>query len=984
MFDRLIRFALTHRMLVTSAAACLTAYGAWAVVQMPVDVFPDLNRTTVTVLTEAHGMTPEQVESQVTRHIETAVAGSPGVVRIRSSSSIGISIVHVEFEWGTPAQTARVTVKEKLDLLRDRLPKDVTPALGPVTSIMGEVMILGMTSERLPGLWAALQAAEDRLSEARGRASGSPADRADLEKRAAAVEAARDAFQAEMIRIRSLADWEVRPRLLTVPGVAQVIPMGGESLQYQVLADPVRLRQYGLIAEDVRRAVERGNENTAGGFVEARGLEFQVPVTGRTSRLEDFAASIVEHRGGVAVRLRDVADVRVGVRVKRGTAAVSRRLPDGSVEAAPAVLMTVQKQPAADTLAITQAVQEAAAKLEAGLNRDPASPSPVSIRADLFLQANFIRAGVANTVEALRDGGILVAVILLLFLMNLRTTAITLTAIPLSFVTTFLIFQATGQTINTMTLGGLAIAIGEICDDAVVDVENVFRRLRENRAAGNPLNPLLVVFRASREIRNSVVLSTLIVMFTFLPVLALSGIEGRLFAPMGIAYVVSLTASLLVSLTVNPVLCSMLLPRARAVEHGDGFLARRVKAATAAILRFTLRAPLAIAAVTAAAVAVCGAALAFVGKDFLPHFNEGTLTVEMTMRPGTALSESDRTGMIVQRLLHNVPEVVSTARRTGRADMDEHAEGVYYSETDVDLRDLGRPRAAVLADVRRELAKVPSMVFDVGQPISHRIDHMTSGIRSQVAIKIFGDDLDELRTQAALLADAVRPVPGVVDLKIERQILVPQIRVDIRREDAARVGFKAGELAEALETALAGSVVGHVIEGRRSYELVVWTPQEVRRDAAAMARTILTAPSGARVTLGQIADVAEGLGPNAVHRENGRRRIVVSCNVAGRDLASAVEAIRRIVAAKVEPAMPAGYSVEYGGQFDSQVRASRIITLLGTLAVAGSFLLLFGHFRSKQVAFQILLTIPQCFIGAVIAVLTNEMVSPRPGRFMAP
>lgn len=976
MFDRMIHFALTHRMLITCAAALVTAWGVFVVADMPVDVLPDLNRTTVTVLTECKGLTPEQVETQVTRHIEYAVNGSPGVERVRSDSGIGLSLVFVEFEWGTDPYRARQIVQEKLNLTRESLPKDINPVLGPIASIMGEIMFIGLSSERARQFSELVVRLDDELADAEGRAGESDGERSDLDRRSCAARAARAELEAELIRLRNMADWEIRPRLLAVKGVAKVGAIGGEIQQFQVLADPARLRQYGLTTEDVRKAMEAGNENAAGGFVDVRGIEFQVPVTGRTSKLADIADSVIDVRHGVPVRMRDVAEVRIGPRFKRGTGGMSRVRDDGGLLLSPAVIINIQKQPGVDTVRLTGRIRGECAVLQDALNRNLAGDARVVVHSDLFLQANFINASIHNVAEALRDGSVLVVVTLFLFLLNLRTTAITLTAIPLSFVLTGLLFHLFGFTVNTMTLGGLALAIGELTDDAVVGVENVFRRLRENTARGSPIHPLLVVFRASREIRNSVVLSTLIVMFTFLPVLALPGIEGRLFTPMGLSYVVSLLASLLVSLTVTPVLCYLLLPNAKAVKaEREGFLVRRVKAGTAMLLRFTLRVPVPIMLLTGTLVIASAAAVSMVGVERLPKFNEGTYTIEFLMKPGTSLSESQRIGAVAQRLLHNVPEVISTALRTGRAEVDEHVHGSYFSEIDVDLKPSARSRDEISADLRRELAKIPSAEAELGQPISHRIDHMTSGVRSQIALKIFGDDLELLRSVAARVQAVVAEVPGVIDLRTEPQVPGPEVKVNIRREDAARVGFKAGTLAEALETVLGGNVVGQVVEGQRNYDLVIWTGQESRRDAEAMARTMVTSPTGAQVTLGQIADVFEGTGPNMVKREDGRRRIVVSCNVQGRDLGTTAQEIERVVREKIDPTLPPNFVIRTGGQFEAMIQASRLILALGALAVLASFALLYAHFRSSQVALQILLTIPQCFIGAVVAVMLTSRTS---------
>ncbi|TAK29592.1 MAG: efflux RND transporter permease subunit [Myxococcaceae bacterium] len=918
MFDWLIGFSLRNRLFVVATAAMVLVYGTWALVHLPVDVFPDLNRPTVTIMTEAEGLAPEEVETLVTLPIERVMNGAPGVERVRSTSGIGLSIVYVEFAWGTDIYRDRQLVAERLQTLQGQLPGRVTPQMGPIASIMGEIMLIGVQADaRLP-----------------------------------------EAERPTPMALRTLADWVIRPRLLTLTGVAQVIPIGGEVRQIHVLADPARLRQFNLSLDDVERAVAGANENTTGGYVDRRGVELLVRAIGRVRSPEDFEQTVVAYRGGVGVRLGQVADVRVAPRIKRG---------DASIDGRAGVILSVQKQPGADTVVLTRQIEAALADLQRTM------PRGARINSHLFRQAGFIESAVANVVEALRDGAILVLIVLFLFLLNFRTTFITLTAIPLSFVVAGLVFKAFDLSVNTMTLGGLAVAIGELVDDAIVDVENVFRRLRENRELAHPRAALLVIREASSEVRNSIVYATILVVLVFVPLFALSGIEGRLFRPLGIAYIVAILASLVVSLTVTPAFCSYLLPKMKLHAEREGFLVRAVKAADRRVLHWTLSHPIKVLFGAGVLVVVAAATVPFMGGEFLPPFNEGTLTINLLARPGTSLSESNRMGTLAERLVHRVPEVISTGRRTGRAELDEHAEGVHYTEIDVDLRRSARRREQILNDIREELARVPGVVVNVGQPISHRLDHLLSGVRAQVAIKIFGEDLGELRSAAGRVRDAIRDVPGVTDLQVEQQVLIPQIAIRVERSRAARLGINAGTLARTLQTALLGSVVTQVLEGQRTVDVVVRYPYENTVSIDAVRQSLVDLPSGAKVPVSELADVSEALGPNAVNRENAQRRIVVSCNVAGRDLGAVVGDIRRAVGGV---RLPQGYYPTIGGQFESQQSATRLIGLLSLASLLAMFVVLYAHFRSPFVVVQVLLNIPLALVGSVVAVfLTGGVLS---------
>lgn len=910
MINAILRFSLRNRFLVVASAALLLVYGVMTLMRMPVDVFPDLNRPTVTIMTEAPGLAPEEVETLVTMPLETAMNGAPGVSRVRSSSGIGLSVVYVEFDWGTDIYKDRQIVSEKLQIAKERLPDDVTPAMGPISSIMGEIMLIGMRSETM-----------------------------------------------EPMEVRTWADWVVRQRLLTVPGVAQVISIGGGVKQYQVQVSPERLKQYGFSLEDVEKAVAGSNQNTTGGFLEKRGQEFLIRNLARAQSPADIEATVVGVREGVPVTLKQVADVRFAPMVKRG---------DGSMNGEPAVILSVQKQPGANTVALTKEIDRVLEDLKRTL------PSEITLKEDLFRQANFIEASVHNVEEALRDGSILVMIVLFLFLLNFRTTFITLTAIPLSFVATFLVMKAFGISVNTMTLGGLAIAIGELVDDAIVDVENIFRRLKENRQRPDPLPALEIIYRASSEVRNSIVFATLIVVLVFVPLFALGGIEGRMFVPLGIAYIVSILASLVVSITVTPALASYLLPKAKATERGDGWMVRQLKRGNAWVLDRTLSRPMPVIALSATLIVASIAVVPFFGKEFLPSFNEGTAVVNVIAPPGTSLTESNRIGAIAEREILKVPEVVSVGRRTGRAEMDEHAEGVHYSEIDVDLKESERSRREVLDDLRDRARQIPGVSVSVGQPIAHRLDHLLSGVNAQIAIKLFGSDLDVLRAKAQEIEAAMGQVPGVVDLQIEKQVLVPQLKIEVDREAAARYGIQAGALAETLETALNGRVISQVLEGQRTFDLVLRFDQGTRDTAQAIREALIDTPEGQKIPLSMVGRVAETLGPNLINRENVQRRIVVQANVSGRDLGAVVGEIQEAVKGKVE--LPPGYFVTYGGQFESQQQASRMIAILGTLSMVGIFGVLFMHLRSANLTLQIMLSVPLALLGAVTAIAVTDRV----------
>lgn len=905
MLNRLIEFSLRNRMFVVAFSVLLLLYGGFTVMRLPVDVFPDLNRPTVTILTEAPGLAPEEVETLVTWPLETSLNGAPGVKRLRSNSPIGLSIIYVEFDWGMDIYRARQLIQERLQLAVEKLPAGIRPVMGPISSIMGEIMLIGLSSE---------------------------------EGRTAPME------------LRSIADWTVRQRLLTIPGVAQVIPIGGGVKQYQVLASPEKMAAFSITLEQIVDAAKNSQVNTAGGFLEGVNEESLVRIIGRTTSLDAIANSIVETHGGVPILLKDVAEVTFGKQTMRG---------DAGVNGEPAVIISVQKQPGMDTITLTAEIERALEEIKRAL------PPDVNIKL-LFKQANFIQAAIANVEEAIVDGAIMVVIILFLFLLNFRTTLITLTAIPLSFIVTALYFQWAGITINTMTLGGLAVAIGMVVDDAIVGVENVYRRLRENRHTASPAPALRVIARASVEVRDSIFYATVLIILVFLPLFGLGGIEGRLFAPIGVATIVAMIASFVVSLTIIPALCSYLLPSMKSMaDEKDGWLVRVLKAFDRkVILAFTLRYPYVVMGFAFIMVSASFVLYLKMGKEFLPEFNEGTATITVISAPGTSLQQSNRIGTIAEKLLLSVPEVISTGRRTGRAELDEHAEGVHFTEIDVDFRESARTRERILEEIRAKLDQIPGIVVNVGQPISHRLDHLLSGIRAQIAVKIFGDDLEGLRIAAAQVERAMQTVEGVVDLQIEKQVLIRQVKVQVNRDKAKLYGVQVGKLNELLEIAFNGQTVAQVLDGLKTYDIFVRYDATSRSDINAMRQALVDIGDEQKVPLALLADILEGKGPNIINRENVQRRIVVQANVSGRDLGSVVTDIQNTISEKVH--LPNGFFISYEGQFQSQQEATRLIGLLSIATLATMFLVLYSHFRSAMIVAQILLNIPLAFMGGLV------------------
>ena len=917
MIDRLILWSLAHRPIVIALAAAFLVWGGWTATRIPLDVLPDLTAPTVTILVEAPGMDPLEIETLVTLPIESALNGSVGVRRVRSATAVGVAVVWVEFDWGQDIMRGRQTVTEKLTLVAGSLPPGVEPPfLAPVSSIMGEVLFVDLESSR-----------------------HSP------------------------LELRTTAETVVRRRLLAVPGVSQVIATGGEQKQYEVVVDPARLQAHEVTIADVERALTTGNKNATAGFTVAEGQEYLVRGVGRFSNTHDIGSAVVKIHDTVPVLVRDLATVQVGSAIKRG---------DGSHNARPVVIIGIQKQPSANTLQLTEQIEATLDDIQRSL------PQGMTIHRDLFRSADFIEQSLDNLFRALMEGAALVILVVVVFLMNFRAAAITLLALPMSLLAAVVALDRFGLTINSMSLGGLAIAIGELVDDAIIDVENVVRRLRENaKLPAAERRPVLdVVYHASTEIRHSVVFATAIVALVFLPMFLLTSVEGRLLTPLGFSYVVALTASLIVALTVTPVLCSWLLPNSRMITAGEE--PRFTRWLKARYQPWLVRALTHWRTVVGGAVAMLIAALigiASAGRSFLPEFNEGALTVSAVTVPGTSLADSNALGDGLERLLLTVPEVTSTARRTGRAELDEHVQGVESAEIDVRLEMKERPKDDVLTEIREKTSLLPGTNVTIGQPISHRIDHMLSGTRANVAVKIFGDDLQLLRGLGAQVQAEMAQVEGVVDLSTEAQTEIPTLRVKVEADQAARYGIPSGEAAEALQTARAGKVVGHVVEGQVAFPLVIrYARDQYASDLDAVGSTLLIAADRSQVPLSAVATIQRDRGPNFVMRENVQRRLVVQCNVAGRDLRSVVDDIQARVSQAVR--LPQGYHIEYGGQFESEAQASRQLLWLSLGVILAIFFLLISAFGSARDGLLIMLNLPFALIGGVVGVyLTGGVLS---------
>jgi copper/silver efflux system protein len=915
MLDRIIHLALQNRLLVVTFSALLLVAGTVVAFQTPVDVLPDLTAPTVTLLTEAHGMAPEEVETLITFPIETALNGATGVRRVRSTSTPGLSTIYAEFTWGTDIYRARQVVNEKLQTVSAALPPGVAPQLAPISSLMGEILLVALTSDRHTPM-----------------------------------------------ELKETADFDLRRRLLATPGVAQISVIGGETRQYQIELDPQRLAAFNVAAREVLAAVERTNENFAGGVMNNNGREYLIRGVGRVSSVSDLEETVVSARGGLPVLVRDVATVKVGAAFRVG---------DASADTVPAVLLTVQKAPDANTLALTRELERTLAEAQRTL------PEGMVLKTDIFRQADFIERAIDNIRKVLLEGAILVIAVLFLFLGNLRTTLISVTAIPLSLIFSIIVLRIFDISINTMTLGGMAIAIGVIVDDAIIDVENVFRRLKENhlRPQKERKETKQVVFEASKEIRSSIVNATLVIIIVFIPLFFLSGIEGRLLRPLGISYIVSIGASLLVALTLTPALCSYLLRRGRFLEkEGEGPVHSLLLRGYRPALGAALRRPNLIIAASAVLFFLSLIPLGMSGRSFLPAFNEGSLTVILATWPGTSLDTSSRIAGLAEKILLEHPNIATTARRTGRGEMDEHGKTANVSEIEARLEMNGRKLDDVLEELRASMSVLPGTVVTFGQPIGHRIDHMLSGTMANIAVKVYGPELFRLRTIAEEIRREMEGVRGIVDLSTEQQIDIPQVRIVPKRTELARYGLTIACLAEAVEMAGTGHVVTRTLERDREFDVLVRLPEEARRDLTTMGAVLLDTPGGARIPLSSVAQVVSAKGPNAVSRENAQRRIAVQANVSGRDLRGVFEEVRARAEANVN--IPTGYYVEYGGQFESEARATRTISLLSIVSLALILIILALQFRSFRDASLVMVNLPLAFIGGILAVFfTSGIIS---------
>jgi HME family heavy-metal exporter len=905
MFTWLLDFSLKNRMMVILLSAISMVYGAYTLSKMPVDVFPDLNKPTVTIMTEAGGMASEEVEQLITFPLETAMNGLPGVEAIRSVSSAGLSFIYVTFDWSVDIYRARQMVSERLSSMDGAIPDGIVSRMGPISSIMGEIMQIAIPID------------ESKISS---------------------------------MQVREYADWVLRPRLMAIPGVAQVIPIGGQVRQFQVQPNTRRMAELGLSILQIEDALRGYSANTSGGFLESNNREYLIRHIGRTSSLEDLKNIAVSNRNGQTILLRQVADITFAPAVKRG---------DAGYEGGPAVILGVQKQPSADTVVLTKKIESAIAELKQGLPTGMEAPKVT------FRQASFIDASISTLEGKLIGASIFVAVVLYFFLGTIRPVLISLTAIPVSILLTALVFKYFGLSINTMTLGGLAIAIGGLVDDAVVDVENVIRRLRVNldKASLDQLSPLAIVRAASLEVRTGIIYATAIIVLVFIPLFALPGIEGRLFVPLGIAFIVSTLASLLVSVTITPVLCFYLLPSMQSLRDHDTKIVTWLKSHYEVQLSRLLAAPKKPLMYAFASVIVAAASVPFMASSFLPPFNEGTLLIGLRLNPGVSLSESAGVASQAEKLVRQVPEVTYVGRRSGRAELDEHAEGVHVSELDVGLKpagDLDRSMAEIQADIRSRLVNLPAAIA-IGQPISHRIDHMLSGVRSQIAIKIFGDDLDVLRSQADLLRSKLAGIEGLVDLEIEKQVLAPQIKVRIDYDKAAQYGVSTSQIMATLQGMVEGERLSQIIEGNRRFALVIKLPDSAR-NLEGLADILIDTPNG-KIPLSKIASIEDGDGPNQISRDGGKRRIVLSANASKRALSDIVADIRAVISNQT---LPEGYFITLDGQFKAQEEASKVIGLLSI----GSFLLMFAvlnnRYKSMRLSLMIMSNIPLAMVGAVI------------------
>ncbi len=924
MLNKIIGFSLQNRILVLVASVLLLIGGTYTAMHTEVDVFPDLNAPTVVIMTEANGMAAEEVEQLVTFPVETAVNGATGVRRVRSSSTNGFSVVWVEFDWDTDIYLARQIVSEKLAVVSESLPANVgKPTLGPQSSILGEMLIVGLTAD-----------------------------------------------STSMLDLRTIADWTIRPRLLSTGGVAQVAVLGGDIKEYQVQLDPERMRHYGVTLSEVMNITREMNLNANGGVLYEYGNEYIVRGVLSTDKVDQIAKAVVRSNGvsGAPILLEDIADVQVGAKLpKLGTA---------SERGKHAVLLTVTKQPATSTLELTDKLEASLQDLQKNL------PADVKVSTDIFRQSRFIESSIGNVQKSLLEGGIFVVIVLFLFLANIRTTVISLVTLPLSLIASILALHYMGFTINTMSLGGMAIAIGSLVDDAIVDVENVYKRLRENRLkpAGEQLPILEVVFNASKEVRMPILNSTLIIIVSFVPLFFLSGMEGRMLVPLGIAFIVALAASTVVALTVTPVLCSYLLGKEKIKkqnnENSDSAVARKMKQWYGSALTFVLGHKKGVLGGTIGLFVVALGCFFTLGRSFLPPFNEGSFTINISSLPGISLEESDKMGHRAEELLLSIPEIQTVARKTGRAELDEHALGVNVSEIEAPFELKDRSRSELVAEVREKLGTIVGANVEIGQPISHRIDAMLSGTKANIAIKLFGDDLNRMFTLGNEIKSAIQGIPGIADLNVEQQIERPQLVISPKREMLAKYGISLPEFSEFVNVCLAGEAVSQVYEKGKSFDLTVRVKDNLRDEMEKIRNLMIDTGDGQKIPLNYVAEIRSAMGPNTISRENVKRKIVISANVADRDLRSVVNDIQAQVDAQIK--LPEGYHIEYGGQFESEQAASRTLALTSFMSIVVIFLLLYHEFRNVKESAIILINLPLALIGGVFALLitTGEVSIP--------
>ena len=918
MLNKIIKFSLNNRMVVLVASLLLMIVGTYTATNMEVDVFPDLNAPTVVIMTEAKGMAPEEVERLVSFPVETAVNGATDVRRVRSSSTTGFSIVWVEFNWGTDIYRARQIVSEKLAVVKDALPSNVgNPTLGPQSSILGELMIIGLT-----------------------------ADTTSLQD------------------LRTLADWTIRPRLLSTGGVAQVTVLGGDIKEYQILLNPEKMKHYGISLDEVIKVVTEMNQNASGGVLYEYGNEYIIRGLLSTNNIASLGATVVKSMDDVPVLLENIAQVKIGNKAPK--------LGIASEKGKAAVLITVTKQPATSTIELTNKLDQSLAELKTTF------PSDVKLSTDIFRQARFIDNSIGNVQKSLYEGGIFVVIVLFVFLMNVRTTLISLITIPLSLVASILALKLMGLTINTMSLGGMAIAIGSLVDDAIVDVENVFKRLRENRQKpkDEQKTVMTVVFEASKEVRMPILNSTLIIIASFVPLFFLSGMEGRMLAPLGIAFIVALIASTVVALTLTPVLCSYLLGKPKKNNdkpESEPYVVRKLKSVYGKALKWTLNHRKLVLGGTGVVLVATVVIFFTLGRSFLPPFNEGSFTINISTLPGISLEESDKMGRIAENILLSIPEIQTVGRKTGRAELDEHALGVNVSEIEAPFVLKKRSKDEVLAEIREKLKVLSGVNIEIGQPISHRIDAMLSGTRANIAIKLFGTDLNKMFTIGNQIKASIQDVEGVADLNVEQQVERPQLKIEPKREMLAKYGITPPEFAEIVNVMLAGEVVSQVYEGNKSFDLTLKVDDDYRTTTERI-RNLIVDAGGRKIPFSYIAEISSSTGPNTINRENVARKIVISANVAGRDLRGVVNDMQKKINSEIK--LPEGYHIEYGGQFESEQAASRILLITSIFSIMVIFMLLFAQFRSVTQSAVILLNLPLALIGGVFTIfLTDGVIS---------